>query len=155
MKVATAFFGLIVIGGSAVLHAANAAEVNPDAVKIIRPDDFEWRDPVESPTNSVSLHGDRNVEGEYYVYINKFAPGNFSMPHSHENDRFITVLKGTWWVGTGTDYDPENNTVPVPAGSFVTHYAGEVHYDGAKDEEVWVLITGVGPSAGIPAVPPN
>jgi hypothetical protein len=25
----------------------------------------------------------------------------FSRPHFHSNDRFITVLKGTWWVGTG------------------------------------------------------
>jgi hypothetical protein len=34
----------------------------------------------------------------------------------------------------------------MPVGSFVTHYGKEVHYDGAKDEEAWVLIVGMGPA---------
>jgi hypothetical protein len=77
--------------------------------------------------------------------MNRFKPGNFSRPHFHPNDRFITVVKGTWWVGTGTKFDP-NATVPMPAGSFVTHIGKQVHFDGAKDEEVTVLIVGEGPA---------
>ena len=34
----------------------------------------------------------------------------------------------------------------MPAGSFVTHFAKQVHWDGAKDEEAWVLIVGDGPA---------
>jgi hypothetical protein len=48
-------------------------------------------------------------------------------------------------MGTGTNFDPAG-TVPVPAGTFVTHFAKQVHYDGAKDEEVVVLIVGDGPA---------
>ena len=59
-----------------------------------------------------------------------------SRPHWHPNDRFITVIKGTWWVGTGEPFDPDT-TIPVPAGSYVTHFGKEIHYDGAKDGEVW------------------
>ena len=75
----------------------------------------------------------------------KWLPGGMSRPHFHPNDRFITVLKGTWWVGTGTKFDP-NSTVPMPAGTFVTHFGKQVHYDGAKDEEAVLLITGEGPA---------
>jgi GntR family transcriptional regulator len=32
----------------------------------------------------------------------------------------IYVLSGTWWNGTGTAFDPPN-TVPMRAGTFVTH----------------------------------
>jgi quercetin dioxygenase-like cupin family protein len=135
-------------------HAADESDLNPDAIKIFGADDFQFGAPEATGASSINLFGDRE-SNEYYVYINRFMPGNFSMPHFHENDRFITVLKGTWWVGTGSDYDPEHNTVPVPVGSFVIHYGGEVHYDGAKDEEVWVLISGVGPSAGTPVEPTN
>jgi hypothetical protein len=39
-----------------------------------------------------------------------------------------------------------NNTVAMPTGSFVTHYGRGIHYDGAKDDEVTVLITGMGPA---------
>jgi quercetin dioxygenase-like cupin family protein len=92
----------------------------------------------------VILHGDPTKPG-LYIVINKFKPGNFSKPHFHPNDRFITVLKGTWWVATGTNTD-KNNMVPMPAGSFVTHFGKQVHWDGAKDEGAMVLIVGEGPS---------
>jgi quercetin dioxygenase-like cupin family protein len=73
-----------------------------------------------------------------------------SHPHFHPHDRFITVLKGTWWVGTGTKYDPDSTT-PVPTGSFVRHFAKQIHYDGAKDEEVTLEILGDGPATATPA----
>ena len=53
----------------------------------------------------------------------------------------ITVLKGTWWVNTGANYDPDGMK-PVPAGSYVVHYGGQIHYDGAKDEECILQIVG-------------
>ena len=48
-------------------------------------------------------------------------------------------------MGTGTTFDPAGTT-PVPAGTFVTHFGKQVHYDGAKDGEVVLLITGDGPA---------
>ena len=74
----------------------------------------------------------------------KWPPGTGSRPHTHPHDRFVTVLSGTWWVGTGTDYDM-SKTVPMKAGSFIKHTAGGVHYDGAKEEEVIVQVVGMGP----------
>jgi quercetin dioxygenase-like cupin family protein len=121
------------------------SSLNPSAVTFITPEQFKWRDPLgKSPTNQVILYGDPSKEGPYMV-INRFSPGAFSRPHFHPNDRFITVLKGPWWVGSGPKFDTDN-TVPMPAGTFVTHFARGIHYDGAKDEEVMVLITGMGPA---------
>ncbi len=147
MKSAIAALGVFSLIVPIFIGPAIGAELNPDAITILTPEEFQWRDEDPVPANSVSLFGDRNGE-EYYVYLNKFAPGAFSRPHFHQNERYITVVKGTWWVGTGSDFDPDNNTVPLPVGSFVVHTGGEVHYDGAKDEEVWVLISGIGPAGG-------
>ena len=47
-------------------------------------------------------------------------------------------------MATGNKTD-KNNMVPMPAGSFVTHFGKQVHWDGAKDEEAWVLIVCEGP----------
>jgi hypothetical protein len=78
--------------------------------------------------------------------MNKWLKGNhFSKPHFHPNDRFITVLQGTWWVGSGRKWDP-NNAVPMRAGSFVTHFGKQVHWDGAKDEDALILIVGEAPA---------
>jgi len=65
--------------------------------------------------------------------------------------RFMTVLQSTWWVGTGTKYDP-SATVPMPAGTFVTPHAQQGHFDGAKDEDAVLLIVGEGPATATPAV---
>ena len=70
-------------------------------------------------------------------------------PHFHPETRYIVVLKGTWWVGSGPKWD-RDATTPVPAGSLVVHHPNKIHYDGAKDEEVTLQIVGVGPSGTIP-----
>src|SRR5204862_318163 len=80
----------------------------------------------------------------------RWLPGNMSRPHFHPNDRFFVVISGTWWMGTGTTFDP-NATVPAPAGSYVIHYGGKVHYDGAKDEETVIQVWGMGPATSTPA----
>ena len=125
--------------------AVDSAELNPAALAYKLPDQLQWRDPTGAAgVNQVILQGDPTKPG-LYVVLNRFKPGNFSRPHFHPKDRFITVVKGTWWVATGNKFDPATETVPMPAGSFVTHFANQVHWDGAKDEEAWVLIVGDGP----------
>ena len=94
------------------------------------------------------ISGDPATPGQVYVVRNRFSPGTFSPPHFHPETRYITVLKGTWWVGSGPKFD-RNATTPVPAGSFVIHHPNEIHWDGAKDEETVVQIMGVGPSGTI------
>jgi hypothetical protein len=125
--------------------SACAAEPDPAVLSYQLPTDVKW---IESATypglKSAVLYGDPNKAGPYAVR-NRFSPGAFSRPHFHPNDRFIVVVSGTWWVGTGEKFDPES-TKPMPVGSFVEHYAGKVHYDGAKTEECEVIIYGMGPA---------
>ena len=90
------------------------------------------------------LYGDPSKPG-LYIVLTKWYPGHMSRPHFHPNDRFITVISGTWWVGSGTKFSPDD-TVPMPAGSFVTHFGKQVHYDGAKDVETILRIVGEGPA---------
>jgi quercetin dioxygenase-like cupin family protein len=94
------------------------------------------------------ISGDPAKPGAVYVVRNRFSPGTFSQPHFHPETRYITVIKGTWWVGSGPKFD-KDATTPVPAGSFVVHHPNQIHWDGAKDEEAVVQIMGVGPSATI------
>ena len=136
----------VAIGAAVSAFAARAdaaAELDPKALVYKLPDQIEWKG--TGGNRSAVLAGDPEKPG-LYVVINKWLAGNhFSHPHFHPNDRFITVLKGTWWVGTGNKWDPENS-VPMRAGTFVTHYAKQVHWDGAKDEDAVILIVGEGPA---------
>jgi quercetin dioxygenase-like cupin family protein len=107
-----------------------------------QPEDLQ---PREGATQVVVL-GDPSKPG-IYVVRNTFAPGRGSRPHFHSQDRYVTVIKGTWWVALGPDaavYDPAKMK-PMKAGSFVLHPAGGHHFDGARDEEAVVQIMGMGP----------
>ena len=127
------------------LPATGAVQVN-DTLTVTRPDQLQWMDYPGLPgVKFVVISGDPKGPGLYTIRA-KFAPGTMSRPHWHPETRFVTVLKGTWWAGTGETFDPEA-TIPVPTGGFAVHTAGKVHYDGAKGEEAIVQITGMGPSA--------
>ena len=135
-----------------MLSIGSAAELNPAALIYKLPDQIPWSPVDPRGAQSAVVVGDPNKQGFYMVY-NKWTKGNhFSRPHFHPNDRYIVVLQGTWWVGTGPDFDPAK-TVPMPAGSFVTHFGKEVHWDGAKDEDAVLLIMGEGPATANPFIP--
>ena len=102
-----------------------------------------------APTSRPCCSATRASPGPYVVRL-KWLPGNMSRPHFHPNDRFFVVISGTWWMGTGETFDPES-TVPAPAGSYVIHYGGKVHYDGAKNEETIIQVWGMGPATSTPA----
>jgi quercetin dioxygenase-like cupin family protein len=130
--------------------SACAVELNPAAVAYELPDQIKWSPPSLAGAQNAVLAGDPSKEGLYVQMVKWLAGNHFSHPHFHPHDRFITVLKGTWWVGTGTKYDP-SATVPMPAGTFVTHFGKQVHFDGAKDEDAVLLIVGEGPGTSTPA----
>ncbi len=139
------------VAGPSLLNAAEQ-QLNPKAISIKLPDQITWKANTAAGNETAVLYGDPEKPGPY-VLMFKWLPGHMSRPHWHPNDRMITVLKGTWWVGTGDKFDPDS-TVPLPTGTYVTHWGKEVHYDGAKDTEVWLLMAGEGPATSTPASTP-
>jgi quercetin dioxygenase-like cupin family protein len=130
------------------LATARTADLNPAALTYKLPDQIKW---VDDPIGAkiAVVQGDLSKPGLYVTLI-RFAPHHMSHPHFHPNDRFITVISGTWWVGTGSKFDPDS-TVALPAGTFVTHFGKQIHYDGAKEDEVVLEIVGEGPATATPA----
>jgi quercetin dioxygenase-like cupin family protein len=145
--VITVFVASLVSGGSAQIPAPAANRLDPKVLAYKLPDQIQWKeDPIGA--KMAVLYGDPSKPGLYVVLI-KWNPNHMSHPHWHPHDRFITVISGTWWVGTGSKFDPDK-TVPLPAGSFVTHYGKQIHYDGAKDSEAVLEIVGDGPATATP-----
>jgi quercetin dioxygenase-like cupin family protein len=130
---------------AALSISTHAAEPDPSVMMVKRDAELTWTTVPNAPgLESSVLQGNPAAPGPYFIRV-RFAAGTMSPPHFHPEERQVVVLKGTWWVGSGPKWDREATT-PLPAGSFAVHYAGKVHYDGAKDEEVVVQISGVGPS---------
>ena len=62
------------------------------------------------------------------------------------NDQFIWVMGGRMYIGTGSSVD-KDKTVGLPKGSYIHDFANGTHYDGTKDEDLWLLVAGMGPAA--------
>jgi quercetin dioxygenase-like cupin family protein len=122
------------------------AEIDPKSITIVPFDQLKFTGAAGRP-QIANVFGDPNKPGLYGIVI-KWPPHTNSRPHSHPNDRYITVLSGTWWIDTGPKFRPEA-MVPMKPGSFIIHHANEIHYDGAKDEPAMIYIVGMGPAPSI------
>jgi hypothetical protein len=132
----------IAVAAFMTIGSGMAADLDASAIHMTLPDKIPWM--VTPNADTAILAGDPSKPG-IYVELTRWHAGHMSRPHFHPYDRYITVISGTWWVGTGTKYDP-NTTVGMPPGSFVTHYAKGIHWDGAKDGDCVIEIVGMGPA---------
>ena len=129
-------------------YGAQAVAIDRGSRDYMLPDQMQWRDTENGKISN--LHGDPAKPG-LYAYILKRSPNMWSKPYFHDNDRFVTVLEGALWVGTG-HFDAQR-TVPLMAGSFVRDVAGGIHFEGTKDDGATLYVVGIGPSPSHPAEP--
>jgi len=137
--VGCAIVALVFAGPTA---SSQSQSLKPDAHGFL----IATQEEIKALARSVTVVGDSSKPGIYVQRIT-WAPNTGSRPHYHNEARYITVIKGTWYVATGPSadkYNPDAMT-PVKAGTFIYEPANGHHYDMAKDEEVIVEILGMGP----------
>ncbi|MGZ3404234.1 MAG: cupin domain-containing protein [Phenylobacterium sp.] len=124
--------------------SAVGAAGDPGFVRIA-PNEIHWTDtPGGHGAQFATVLGDPSKPG-LYVMRAKFPPHVMDSPHWHSQDRYVTVLQGTWATGTGPLFDPAK-AVALGPGSVMKHPAKGVHWDGSgSDQTVIVQIMGMGP----------
>jgi quercetin dioxygenase-like cupin family protein len=113
---------------------------DPTHIVVTLPDQIKWTG------NEALLYGTPNKPGDPYGLLVKLSPGQFSAPHALANDRWVFVVSGTLWVGSGAGFDPKS-TYPVTANNFITNLAKTVFWDGNRagaTEPTTLFISGVG-----------
>lgn len=132
---------LVIASGAAYAQSAHAT------VKL--PNEIEFKAPLNPGAQSAVLYGDPSKAG-VYVSRNKLPAGIKVMPHTHPDAwRTATVLSGTLYFGVGETWD-ESKLKAYPAGTFFTEPAGTPHYVWAKDGEVILQVTAMGPTGSTP-----
>jgi quercetin dioxygenase-like cupin family protein len=114
------------------------------------PNEIEFKAPLrpDAPPGVV-LYGDLTKPG-MYVTRSKFPVGFKVLPHWHGEERTVVVLSGTIHVGIGEKWD-ESKMKAYPPGSFFTEPPKLPHFTWAKDGEVVLQVTGIGPFTTTPA----
>jgi quercetin dioxygenase-like cupin family protein len=130
-----------------LLASLSASAAEPaDTVQSIMPDEIKWVSVSAAPGVQLAwLTGAADKAGPYVLRV-RMEPGSAVPPHSHPDDRYITVLSGELHLGLGTTAEPDK-TKAYPAGSFFIAPAGVAHYVVVKNSEVAFQEDGVGPTA--------
>jgi quercetin dioxygenase-like cupin family protein len=130
---------------SLVAPVAAPAYDSMEKVMFLNPDDLRWHDPppgIPAGAKVSVLLGDPTQPGPFVVRIS--TPGEFVIkPHYHSRAETLTVLYGTLYMGTDSEFDPAAaHTIFV--GGF--HYlpAKSVHFAFTKTPTV-IELHGEGP----------
>jgi uncharacterized RmlC-like cupin family protein len=136
----------------ALFVSGTSAQSEPLATARLAPDEFDWyRTP--SGGQRANLVGDEQKPG-MYVYRIRF-PANYKVqPHFHPDERVITVMSGTLYMGYGEQFD-ENAMKALPAGSIWTEPVKQPHFVWAKDGEVVIQVVGSNGPSGVTRVEPK
>jgi quercetin dioxygenase-like cupin family protein len=142
---------LIGVAGSLVLAAGTleaqvpVVDRGPERHLIYLPADVEWRDgpgSFEAGASFAVLEGDPSEPGVFTMRI-RMPDGFVIAPHWHPNVERVTVLSGTFRVGSGEVVD-HAAARPLQAGSYFSFPPEMRHYAIAEGETV-IQLTSVGP----------
>ena len=124
-------------------RAPGGPNVDPTARDAKLPENMVWSKAADGSTFT-NVFGDPSKPGIYVQQVRRPA-NSWSTPHKHANDQFLWVLDGQMYIGTGATVD-KDKTVGMPKGSYIRDFANGVHYEGTKDEPLWLLVVGMGPA---------
>jgi quercetin dioxygenase-like cupin family protein len=118
----------------------------------VQADTLKWTAPAAYAKGAqfTVLKGDPTKEGVYVVRLK--VPAGFKIAaHTHPNDENVTVLSGTFNIGTGPKLD-ETKGVSIKTGGYSFVAKGMQHYAWFPEETV-IQLHGMGPQ-GITYVDP-
>ena len=112
------------------------------------PQDIEFKGPLTGAPQTAVLYGDPTKPAVFVTRV-KFSTGWKDPPHWHPDElRTVVVLSGTLYFANGEKWD-ESKFKAYPTGTFYSEPPKSLHYTWAKDGEVIIQITGVGPTGKI------
>lgn len=89
------------------------------------------------------LSGHPDSAGKPFVIRIRELPGTIIPPHTHPVDEHITIVQGSWYFGTGAQFDSAALR-KLPAGSYAFAPAGTTMFAYAPELTV-VQVHGIGP----------
>jgi quercetin dioxygenase-like cupin family protein len=132
-------------GTSAAQQPDRVADPGPDEHLTYTVADVEWRDgpaSFESGARMAILEGNPAEPGVFTMRI--WMPDGFRIaPHWHPSPERVTVVSGTFRLGSGDVFDADATTA-LEAGSYTAMPPGMRHYAVAHGETV-IQLTSTGP----------
>ena len=113
---------------------------------MLMPIDLKWADVASLPPGAKAavIEGPLNEAVPFTLHLS--LPANYKVPaHWHPAIEHVTVLSGTFNMGTGDKFDP-SKTKPLSAGSVAIMQPQTNHFAWTREETI-IQLHGVGPWA--------
>lgn len=151
MKAFQAAFAAAVVAAASFVLPVSWAQA-PSDIMTVAPKNLKWADmPALPPGAKIAVIQGPLNESKPYTLRLKF-PANYKIPpHSHPGIEHLTVISGTFHLGTGDKPDAKQTTA-LSAGSVAIIQPKANHFAWTKTETV-VQLHGMGPSALVYANP--
>jgi quercetin dioxygenase-like cupin family protein len=137
MKFTINYFLLLILFKFTIAHSEEFSAV------AVSSDELLWTKVAEKIWFS-QISGKESTPG-MYVYRVKFEKGHKNEPHYHTDERVVTVLSGSIYVGFGEEFN-ESEMVKLSVGGVYTEPKKFPHYVWAKDDDVVLQVVGSGSS---------
>jgi len=135
--------GLLATGVLVALAAP--ASIAAEDHGVVRAGEVEWSPgPASLPPGAEAavLYGDPGTEGLFALRLK--LPPDYRLPaHTHPKPEIVTVVSGTFHLGTG-DEAKRDDTQALEAGSFFAFAPGMAHYAHTEEETV-IQLNSTGP----------
>ena len=122
------------------------AQSEPLANARLAPEELKWERGLTGNMRA-NLVGDEQKPG-MYMYRVRFPANAKVQPHFHPDERIVTVMSGTLYMGYGERFE-ESEMKALPEGSIWTEPAKQPHFVWAKDGEVVIQVTGGNGPSGV------
>jgi anti-sigma factor ChrR (cupin superfamily) len=144
MKTASALTGILILAGTACPAGAQTAAHSGDH-RLYSPQEIRWAPgPPSLPKGAEAalLYGDPSKEGPFVLRLR--FPANYQIPpHRHPGAEILTVVSGTFMLGSGETAD-KAKAQAMPSGGFTAMPPNMAHY-AHTDEVTVVQINSMGP----------
>ena len=140
----TAFIASLALPLCAVAQGASTPAAEPHHT-LVAADAVKWGPaPPSLPPGALAavLYGDPGQAAPFVLRL-KLPVGYTFPPHRHSQAEPVTVIAGTFAIGSGEKFD-HASMKPLPTAGFVYLPAGMAHYARAETDAI-VQINGVGP----------
>jgi quercetin dioxygenase-like cupin family protein len=118
---------------------------SPDHVMLTE-DDLQWKEgPPSLPRGAqvAMMEGDPSKAGPFTMRV-KFPPDYHIPAHTHPAIEHVTVISGTFHMGTGNKLDTSKGK-ELKHGGFALMAVGTEHFAWTGDQEAVVQLHGMGP----------
>ena len=124
-------------------------QISPPTAKehvLLTPGELSWKSaPTSLPAGAEIVVIEGNLSNAEPFIFRLKLPKNYKLaPHTHPAIEHVTVISGTLYFGTGSEFVPEKAKA-YPAGSVIIMPIGHAMFGFTKDQETIIQVHGIGP----------